>query len=172
MRSPLTHKLPGKFPTKPKPILTNLTTAVKVAANISQATLLAEGTVTTDILSQADQQSMVFVKERYIRGQIIHKQGLIGCIAPAIRCQADAVDNATGISVNNKDRLISRIKQYRIGGLLSNAPDGKKLLAKLVSTAGKKFTQVILAVFTEKASQSLELACLSIIVNAGTDEDR
>jgi len=101
-----------------------------------------------------------------------HKQGLIGRIALAIRCQAETVDDATGISVNNENRLISRIKQYRIGGLLANAPDRKKLLAKPSGTVSKQFIQVILAVFAEKVSQSLELARLNIIVNAGADEDR
>jgi hypothetical protein len=125
-----------------------------------------------DILTQPDEQGVVFIKERGISRQIIHKEGLIGSIALVIRCQTEAVDNPTGIGVNNKDRLISRIKHYRIGGLLANTPDRKKLLAKLVSTVSKQFTQVILAVFFQPVSQSLELACLNIIVNAGADEDR
>lgn len=53
---------------KPKPILTNLATAVKVATNIPQATLRAEGTVVADILAQPDQQGMVFIEKPGIRG--------------------------------------------------------------------------------------------------------
>ncbi len=158
---------------KPESILTNLAFGVKVvAANIPQATPLAERLPAAHVLTQPDQQSMIFIEERRISGQMSHEKGLIGTIATAIWCQTEAVDNPTGIGINNKDWLICRVKQNRIGGLLANAPDRKKLLAKLGSTEGKQPTQVIPAVFAEEVSQSLELARLNIVVNAGADEDR
>jgi len=47
-------------------ILTDLATSVKVSstglADIIEATLLAKGTVTADILSQTDEQGMVFIE--------------------------------------------------------------------------------------------------------------
>jgi len=107
------------------------------AANTTEATPLAQGAVAADTLTQADQQGMVLIEQRGIGGQIIHKKGLIGSIAITSWRQADAVDDATSISINNKNWLIGRIQYYGIGRLLSDAVDGKKLLAKLVSTIGK-----------------------------------
>jgi len=135
-----------------------------------EATLLAKGTVAADILTQVDQQGMIFIEQPGIGGQIIHKKGLIGGIAIIIRCPPDTVDDATSISVNNKNWLISRIQYYGISCLLSNTIDRKKLLAKLVSINGKQLTQVVMAVFSQPVSQGLELACLGVIVTTGADK--
>ena len=140
------------------------------AANTTEATPLAKGAVAADTLAQADQQGMVLIEQRGIGGQIIHKKGLIGSIAITSWRQADAVDDATSISVDNENRLIGRIQYYGIGSLLSNTIDRKKLLAKLLSTNGKQPAQVIMAVFTEPVSQRLELACLGVIVTTGVDK--
>ena len=95
------------------------------AANTTEATPLAKGAAAADILTQADQQGMVLIEQRSIGGQIIHKKRLIGSIAITSWRQADTVDDATSISINNKNRLISRIQYYGIGCFLSNTPDRK-----------------------------------------------
>ena len=113
---------------------------------------------------------MVLIEQRGIGGQAIHKKSLIGSIAITSWRQADTVDDATSISINNENRLISRIQYYGIGSLLSNTIDRKKLLAKLLSANGKQPAQLIMAVFTEPVSQRLELACLDVIVTTGVDK--
>jgi len=82
---------------------------------------------------------MVFVEQHDIGGQIIHKQGLIGSVATTIRCQANPIDDATGISINYENWLIGGIQYYGIGRLLANTVDRKKLLAERASTNGKQF---------------------------------
>ena len=139
-------------------------------ANAVEATLRAKGTATADILTQADQQGMVFIEQAGISLQMLHKKRLIGTVATIIRCQTDAVDDALSISVNNKNRLVSRIEYYGIGGLLSNTVDRKKLPTELVRATGKELTQVVIIVFPQPVNQSLELARLSVIVTTGTDK--
>lgn len=62
-----------------------------------------------DILAQAYQQGMVLIEQTGISRQILHKQGLVGSIVVRLRCRADTIDDAAGISVDNKNRLICRI---------------------------------------------------------------
>jgi hypothetical protein len=139
-------------------------------ADTTEATPLAKGTVTADILTQADQQGMVFIEQHGIGGQIIHKKGLIGSVAITGRYQTNTVNDATSISVDNKNWLISRIQYYGIGSLLPNTVDREKLLAKLVRTNGKQPAEVIMTVFPQPVSQRLELACLGVIIATGVDK--
>jgi hypothetical protein len=92
---------------------------------------------------------MVLIEQGDLGRQIVHKKSLISSIAITIRRQTDAVDDATRISINNKNRFISRIQYYGIGCLQTNTIDGKELLAKLLSTFGKQFAEVITAVFSQ-----------------------
>ena len=107
-------------------------------AEVVEAAPRAEGVAATDIFAQADQQSMVFVKQPGIVRQTIHKERLIGIIAITPRCQTDTVDDATSISINNENWLIGSIQNYRIGCFLSNTVNGQKLLAELVNIMGKQ----------------------------------
>ncbi len=117
-------------------------------ADTTEATPLAKGAAAADILAQADQQGMVLIEQRSLGGQIIHKKGLIGSIAITGWRQPDTVDDATGISINNKDWLVGSIKDYGIGCLSSYTVDRKKPLAEVVSITDKQFIEVIIIVFS------------------------
>ena len=73
---------------------------------------------------------MVLVEDSSISGQIFHKKRLIGSVVIAIRCQTDTVDDATGISIDNKNRLAGGVDYYGVGCFLPDTPDRKKLLAE------------------------------------------
>ena len=60
-----------------------LESAVKLAA-VVEAALWAEEVAATDILAQADQQGVVFIKQPSISRQMSHKKLLIGSIAITI----------------------------------------------------------------------------------------
>jgi hypothetical protein len=141
------------------PILADFAGSVKTRiglADVVEAALLAKGAATADILTQADQQGVVFIEEPGIRRQIIHKKGLIGTVTVAIRGQASAVDNAPGIGIDNKNWLPGSIQDYGIGGFLSNAMNGKKLLPEAVSIVSKELVKVIIVVFAQPVSERLE----------------
>ena len=46
---------------------------------------MAQRAAAADILSQADQQGMIFLKQLSIGGETVHKKGLIGGIAVTLR---------------------------------------------------------------------------------------
>ena len=87
----------------------------------------------------------------------MHKKGLISSVAITVRSQTNAVDNAAGISINNKDWLIGSIQYYGIGCLLSNAVNGKKLLAEIVNITGKQLIKVVIEVSFKPVGKGLKL---------------
>ena len=112
---------------------------------------------------------MIFIEQGNISGQIIRKKGLVGNIAIIRRYQADTVDDAASIGINDKNWLVSRIQYDRIGCLLPDAVDGEKLLAKLVDATGKQAIEVITTAFSQPLSQGFELERLGVIVTTGAD---
>ncbi len=118
---------------------------------------MAKGAVAADILTETDQQGVVFIKQPNISWQTIHKERLVGSIAIVIRSQTNAVDDTPGISVNNKNWLVGSIQYYGVSRLLPNAMDGKKLLAELLSIIGKQFTKAVVIMFAKPVSEGFEL---------------
>lgn len=112
---------------------------------------------------------MIFVEQGNIGGQIIPKKRLVGSIATIRRRQANTVDDATSIGVNDKDWLVGRIQYDGIGCFLPDAVDGEKLPAKLVDATGKQAIEVITTAFPQPLSQGLELERLGVIVTTGAD---
>jgi len=100
---------------------------------------------------------VVLIEQSGISRQIVHKKSLIGCIATTLWRQTNAIDDTTGISIDDKDWLVSSIQYYRIGGLLPNAMERKKLLTKEVGITGKQRTKVVIIVFPKPAGKSLKL---------------
>ena len=98
-----------------------------------QAALPAKGVLATGILGQADQQGVVFIKQGGVGGQIVREKVLIGGIAVALRRQAEAVDDAAGVGVNDESRFVGGIQDYGVGGLRPDAVDGKKPGAEAVN---------------------------------------
>jgi len=126
-------------------------------ANIIEAALLAKRMAAADILSQADQQGMVFLEKFAISGKTVHEKGLIGSVAIGLGSQTDTVNDATGISIDNKDWLIGTIQYYRIGGLLANTMDGKQLLAEVINLSSKQLIKVVFIAVSKPVSQGLKL---------------
>ena len=118
---------------------------------------MAKGAVAADILTEADQQGVVFIEQPNIGWQIIHKELLVGSIAIVIRSQTNTVDDTTGISVNNKNRLAGSIQYYGVSRLLSNAVNGKKLLAEMLSVIGKQFTEAVVIMSAKPVREGFEL---------------
>ncbi len=87
----------------------------------------------------------------------MHKKGLIGRVAIALGSQADTVKDTTGISINNKNRLVGTIKYYGIGGLLSNTMNGKQLLAEVVNIISQQLIKIIIIALSKPVSQGLKL---------------
>ena len=119
--------------------------------------MLATGSLAADILGQTDQQGMVFIEYPGITGQIIHKKSPIGNVAITIRSQAETAKDTASISIDNENRLASSIQYYRIGCLLSDAVDRKKLPSEVISIPAKQLIEVISVVFPQPVSQGLKL---------------
>ena len=99
--------------------------------------MLTEGMGLANTFSQANEQSVVFIKESGVSWQISHEEGLIGSVAVTVGCQAQAADDTAGIGVNNEGWPVSGVQYYGVGSFLANAIDSKELFAEAVNTAGK-----------------------------------
>jgi len=140
------------------------------AANITQAALRAEGAGTAYIFSQANQQSVIFIKETGISREISHEKGLVFNVTGIFRSQSNAADNTAGISINNKDWFVSGIKNYRVGGLRPDTIYRKKLLAYVVNITGEKLTEVVIIVFIQPLNKGFKFPGFGVVISGGVDK--
>jgi len=75
----------------------------------------------------------------------------------ALRGQTDTVDDAAGISINNKNGLVGTIKYYGIGCLLSNTMNGKQLPAEVVNFTNPQLIKVIITAIAQPMGKGLKL---------------
>jgi hypothetical protein len=87
----------------------------------------------------------------------VHKKGLISSVATGLGGQTDTVDYTPGISINNKNGLVSAIKYYGIGGLRADTMNGKQLLAEVINTISPQLIKVIAVALSQPVGQGLEL---------------
>ena len=101
-----------------------------VAANVLKTALRTERVLAADLLTMMYQKRVIFIEESRPVGQVFHEETLVSGVtmAPtASGCQADAVNNAPGIGINNEDGFAGGVEDYGIGGLLTNAVNREKL---------------------------------------------
>jgi hypothetical protein len=89
-----------------------------------------------DLLTVMDQKRVIFIEERSPVGQVFHEETLVSGVTITIRGQADAVNNAPGIGINNEDRFIGGVQDYGIGSLLANTVNRQELWSKLFEASG------------------------------------
>jgi len=115
---------------------------------------------------------MIFVEEPSPVGQVFHEKTLVSGVTITIWHQADAVNNAPGIGINNEDWFISSVEDYGIGGLFANTVDRQKLRPELFEACGRQLRQVVAIGLVQPLGEGLELVCLSVEVAAGPDKCR
>jgi hypothetical protein len=72
-----------------------------------------------------DKESVVFVEELLIVGQIVHEDRLKCSVVAIIRVESQPVHNAMGIGIDNKYRFSGSVEDYGIGGLLPDSINRK-----------------------------------------------
>src|SRR5208282_1097890 len=80
-------------------------------------------------LCMLDDEGVVLVEERGSRFQRVVEESLQDIVALGAVDQPDARKDPARISIDDENRLVKRVEQYRVGGLRSDAPRGKKHFA-------------------------------------------
>jgi len=117
----------------------------------------------------ADKKRMIFIEEPFVRGQLVHKQGLEGMIVFPIRCQAQAAEDATSVGIDDKDRFPGSVKNYGIGCLFTNTGNREELPAEGGNIQGEESSQVIPPALTQCLGQGLKLKGLGIVITYGVN---
>lgn len=118
----------------------------------------------------ANQESVIFIEEALICGEVLSKQRLESPIAIAGGGEAEAAEDASGIGIDDEYWPIGSIEDYGVGSLLADAMNREKLLAKLGGIKSKKPSQVAAILAVESLREGFNLQCLGVIVATGADK--
>src|ERR1041385_2972575 len=96
--------------------------------NPIERTRLAAWRGTTHILTEPDDQGMIFVKNSIVRRQRVHKHLLDVIITCILFDQVMPMQKTPRVSIDDKNWFIKCIEQNGIRGLRPDAVDGKQIL--------------------------------------------
>jgi hypothetical protein len=94
-------------------------------ADLSQATLIAKGNLLTHPFAVADEESVVFIEQLLIGGQVLHEQRLESGIVTSWWAQPQSGEYALGVGVNDEYRLVCGVEDYRVCRFWADAVDSE-----------------------------------------------
>ena len=95
--------------------------------------MVTPGHLPADLLTVANEQRVVFVEQLRLRGQGLHEQRLEGGVVVSCRADPEPGENAAGVGIDDKYRLVCCIEDDRIRRFRSYAVDGEKLCPEAVN---------------------------------------
>jgi len=110
------------------------------------------------VLAGVDNQRVVFVVKRRVRGEVLLELGTDFFVARFRVDEVMALEDAPCVGVNDEHAVLPSVQEDGVGGFWADAVDGQELLAKFGGGRGEKLVEGASMPSAEKADEGLQLA--------------